>query len=189
MSLNRSGVMALGPLLRLPAVCLGSIEGVRWGNSVYQLMFILSYARQHGLPLYALAAHGFQVLHAMRLYDTRCPFKDSQGIDIPRVIPAPEASWGGWFFESPSLTASSYNGISGNLSEVNYAAGRYVIEHFGFFQYHTSGYAPHREFLQLHFRPTADIEAVLFLPVAFHAVRLTRLGPVGGSSREAWRLL
>ena len=158
-----------------PAVCLTSWEG-QWGNIVYQLMFLLSYARRHNLTAYVRPAkprgsnllwRGFHVTYADELYGTQpCPWKQASA--VVQVEYGKREDWADSMTVPPleqregSETVTVHDSSVDSRDHESGGGGhRLVVLHRGYYQFHTSGYRPHRDWLTRHMRPKADVEAVL----------------------------
>ena len=161
---------------RFPAVCLTSWEG-QWGNIVYQLMFLLSYARRHNLTAYVRPAkpkgsspqwHGWHITYVDQLYGTQpCPWRQAGAVlqveygkredwgDSMRVPPSEQREGDATLTVHDSSTRTAVDDRSGSGSD------RLVVLHRGYYQFHTSGYRPYRDWLTRHMRPKADVEALL----------------------------
>ena len=167
---------ATGPP-HFPAVCLSSWEG-QWGNLVYQLMFLLSYARRHNLTAYVRPAkprgsnplwHGYHITYADVLYGAQpCPWRQASAVvqmdfdegeewaDSMSVPPLQQRAGNATLVVHDTAAHSTIDqGSSSDGSE------RLVVLHRGYYQFHTSGYRPYRDWLTRHMRPKADVEAVL----------------------------
>ena len=159
-----------------PAVCLASWEG-QWGNIVYQLMFLLSYARRHNLTAYVRPAkpkgssplwHGYRITYADQLYGLQpCPWKQASNVlqieygkreewaDSMTVPPLEQREGGATLTAHETSAPEADNVISSD------GTARLVVLHRGYYQFHTSGYRPYRDWLTRHMQPKADVEAVL----------------------------
>ena len=128
---------------RYPALCV-AWQG-RWGNHVYQTMFILSAAARHPtLVPYLEPFTGSELLQMTDRYPRGCP---QPGRDGQRRPSKWNVDWGEWFDLDPLQGAK--------------AGEEHVVVYEGYFQYNHSGYLPYRPLLQLHMRPKPVIEALL----------------------------
>lgn len=103
----------------------------RWGNQVFGYMFGRTYARRHGLTLHAGPWAGNDLIGAS---DPPIAAK------LPDVLERPEHRARG------AVIPHARTPIGG----VNFV---------GYFQYHTSFYAPDRDYIRALFRPRPEVEA------------------------------
>jgi len=136
-------------------------------------MFLLSYARRHNLTAYVRPAHprgsnplwhGYHITYADVLYGGQpCPWRQAGSVlqveydkredwaDAMTVPPLEQREGGA------TLTVHDSSDVSSGTD----GRERLVVLHRGYYQFHTSGYRPYRNWLTQHMRPKAELEAVL----------------------------
>ena len=138
----------------LPGVCLQEWSG-RWGNHVYQLMFILSVASCHQLFPY-IPAWDNGALGLSSTFFAVCPQVQAgeASSGVIRVRVPQEKQWGPWFQEHPLLNLSRGQEVTPSEAAANPVAVRErgVAVYGGYFQFHHSGYRPYRPLFRQHIR-------------------------------------
>ena len=141
----------------LPAACIASWDG-RFGNHIYQLMFLLSAAARHRLAVYVPIWAAYPQMFLDAMYRQDCPEPRDDG-SVVRVLLPREQEWGAWFDRHP-LEDREGKEVTPAHAWAN-ASRQGVAMYQGYFQWHHAGYRPYERLLRASVRLNPPLEQTL----------------------------